>query len=102
MLLHIGATMKTLKTVDEGVLYRNPNPGHWAVCAYLANILPLTETELLCFYRLGQAFYSYDGRIARLRSTDGGKSWAQEGLIRDPRQDATPFSYSAPHAIRLK
>jgi hypothetical protein len=94
--------MTRLEIVHEGVLYRNPHPGHRAVCAFLANIVPVTDDELLCFYRLGQAFYSNDGRLAQLRSKDGGRTWVEEGLIRDPTRDAAAYTYTAPHATRLR
>jgi len=80
--------MKRLEIVDQGVLYRNPHPGHRAICAFLANVVPLGDDEILCFYRLGQAFYSHDGRLARLRSSDGGRSWNEEALVWDPRGNA--------------
>lgn len=91
-----------LQTLSEGILYRNPSPGLKAECAYLPNVVPLSDTELMCFYRLGSAFYSADGRLAKLRSTDGGQTWATEGLVWDPRNDKAPYSYTAPHATRLK
>lgn len=90
-----------LELIHEGVLFRNPEPGHRALCAYLPNVVPLGADELLCFYRLGQAFYSLDGRVAQLRSTDGGRTWLDEGLVRDPAQDNLPFTYTAPHGSRL-
>jgi hypothetical protein len=93
--------VKRLKILSEGILYRNPTPGYKAECAYLPNVVPLSEQELICFYRIGSAFYSEDGRLAQLRSTDGGKSWATEGLVWDPAQDRIPYSYTAPHGTRL-
>jgi len=94
--------MKQLQLVQEGILYRNPNPGHRAVCAYIPNAVVLSETELLCFYRVGQAFYSLDGKIAKLRSNDGGATWREEGLVWDPGNDDASFTYTAPHATRLR
>ena len=94
--------MKRLRIVSESILYRNPHPGHHAVCAYLPNVVPISERELLCFYRLGQAFYSLDGRLAVLRSRDGGETWAEEGDLRDPQQESAPHSYSAPHGTLLR
>jgi hypothetical protein len=92
----------TLQVVHEGVLFRNPEPGHRAQCAYLPNVVPIDGDELVCFYRLGQAFYSLDGTIAQLRSTDGGLTWLDEGLVRDPAADDAPFTYTAPHGSRLR
>ena len=94
--------VRRLRIVSETILYRNPHPGHQTVCAYLPNVVPLSERELLCFYRLGQAFYSLDGRLAVLRSTDGGENWIEEGDLWDPQQENTPHSYSAPHGTLLR
>lgn len=94
--------MAKLGIVHEGAIYRNPDPGHRALCAYLPNVVPLSDQELCCFYRIGQAFYSHDGRIARVRSRDGGRTWAQEGLVWDPRQDRHKLIYTAPHATLLR
>ena len=94
--------VRRLRIVSESILYRNPHPGHQAVCAYLPNVVPISERELLCFYRLGQAFYSLDGRLALLRSEDGGETWVEEGDLWDPQQESTPHSYSAPHGTLLR
>lgn len=94
--------MPKAKVLSDGILYRNENPGFKAEYAFLPNILPLSETEALCFYRVGAAFYSIDGRLATLRSTDGGRTWAQEAPVWDPKQDDADYSYSAPHATRLR
>jgi hypothetical protein len=91
-----------LETLSEGILYRNPSPGLKAECAYLPNVVALSDTQVLSFYRIGSAFYSADGRLAKLRSTDGGKSWVPEGMVWDPRNDQTQYSYTAPHATRLR
>lgn len=91
-----------LGIVDEGILYRNPNPGIRAEAAFLPNIVPVSETEIMCFYRIGSAFYSIDGKIGKLRSMDGGHTWKQEGYVWDPINDNFPWNYSAPHATRLR
>ena len=92
--------MATLTIAHEGVLFRNPEPGIRALCAYLPNIVPLSDDELLCFFRLGQAFYSLDGRIGQLRSTDGGRTWADETATW--AATAGPgWTYTAPHGSRL-
>ena len=93
--------MKRIEILSAGILHRNPSPGYVAECAFLPNVVPLSESELICFFRLGSAFYSDDGRLARLRSIDGGKTWTNEGLVWDPEQDETRYSYSAPHGTRL-
>jgi hypothetical protein len=94
--------MTQLQLLSEGILYRNPTPGYKAECAYLPNVVPLSEQELLCFYRIGSAFYSEDGTLARLRSLDGGQTWEPEGPVWDPASGAVPYSYTAPHGTRLR
>ena len=93
--------MKKLVIEKQGILYRNPRPGFKAECAFLPNVVALSDNELLCFYRLGQAFYSIDGKLAILRSTDAGLNWQQDGCVWDPVNDSIPYSYSAPHGTRL-
>jgi hypothetical protein len=93
-------TTTALSVVHEGVIFRNPEPGIRALCAYLPNVVPLTDDEVLCFFRLGQAFYSLDGRIGLARSGDGGRSWADETPTLAPILSGA-FTYTAPHATRL-
>lgn len=68
----------------------------------MPNVIKLSDSELLCFYLLGQAFYSVDGKIALLRSHDGGRNWQQSGFVWDDLDEPIPFSYSAPHAVRCR
>ena len=94
---------KKLRIVHEGVLYRNPYPGHRAICAFQPNIVALSDDELVCIYRVGSAFYSHDGQLAMLRSIDGGKTWNEEGVVWDSRHDAPAhYTYTGPHASRLR
>ena len=94
--------MKRIKVLSDGILYRNPDPGRRAECAFLPNVVPLSESEEMCFYRVGSAFYSVDGQLAKLRSTDGGRTWSREGYVWDPKDDDLPYNYSAPHGARMK
>ena len=94
--------MKRLILETDGVLYRNPRPGYKAESAFLPNVVPLGQGQVLCFYRIGQAFYSSDGRLAKLRSKDGGQTWGQDGFVWDPRNDSSPYDYTAPHGTRLR
>jgi len=93
--------MTKLHLLDEGVIYRNPEPGFKAECAFLPNVVPLDRDEVICVYRIGQAFYSTDGTLNVARSTDGGRTWSQEGRVWDVANDDRPYSYSAPHTFRL-
>ena len=94
--------MKRLEVLDDGVIYKNPEPGLKAECAFLPNVVPLDGDEVICVYRIGQAFYSTDGTLNVARSTDGGKTWVQEGRVWDIANDDRPYNYSAPHAFRLR
>jgi len=91
-----------IRVVATGIPFRNPLPGHRAVSAYLPFIQPLSGQELICVYRRSSAFYSPDGVLAQTRSTDGGKTWHEEGLVRDPRAEGRPCSYSAPFLSKLR
>ena len=93
--------MPTLHVTGAGVLYRNPLPGHQVVHASIPFTLEVTPGQFLCVYRRGTAFYSPDGVLAKVRSMDGGKTWQEEGVVRDPRQDERPYSYSAPTVTKL-
>lgn len=93
--------MNRLRLLDDGVIYRNPDPGFKAECAFLPNVVPLGGDEVICIYRIGQAFYSTDGTLNVARSLDGGRTWTQEGRVWDVENDDRPYSYSAPHAFRL-
>ena len=85
--------MAKLTVVDSGVMYRNPLPGHEAVSAIYPFILPLSERELFCSFRHGQAMCSRDGMIHLLRSLDGGETWDHEGPLRDRDQDDRHYQY---------
>src|SRR5688572_6054422 len=93
--------MRRLEVVDEGVIYRNPNPGYQYVYASHSHPVQLSETELLCTYQRGQALYSTDLIFACSRSTDGGKTWQEESLVIDRSRDELPYSYHDPFLSRL-
>ena len=90
------------KILEEGVLHKNLNPGIRAEAAFLPNVVPISDTETLCFYRIGTAFYSQDGQLAMLRSLDGGRTWTREGDVWDPDSDDYPWNYTAPHGVLMK
>lgn len=90
-----------IQIVDEGVLYRNPKPDLRAVHACYPSVQPLSASEFLCTYQRGSAFCSVDGRVAQLRSTDGGRNWAEEGCVWDGSRDDRPYSYRGAGLTRL-
>ena len=94
--------MSNIKVIDKGILYINPQPGHRTIHASLPFLQPISEKELLCVFRRGSAFYSFDGVIMKLRSVDVGKTWIEEGAVWNPENDEKPYTYSAPYLTRLK
>jgi len=85
-----------LEILDSGIIYKNINPGFKAESAYLPNLVALSENEVLCFMRIGSAFFSTDGKIWQFRSLDYGKTWVQEKIIELYDSDKN-YHYSAPH-----
>ena len=79
--------MTRIRLVDEGVVYRNPNPGYEFHFASHSHLVELSPAELLCTFQRGQALYSVDSVMVQARSTDGGRSWRSEGLIHDASGD---------------
>ena len=52
--------MARIRLVDEGVVYRNTNPGYEFHFACHSHLVRLTPQELLCTFQRGQALYSVD------------------------------------------
>ena len=90
-----------IKILDSGILYRNPLPQLRPVHAIHPNLLQLSDQEFLCVYRRGVAFECTQGNIGQLRSTDGGKSWIDEGLVYDRSRDDRPYSYRGGQLTKL-
>ena len=44
--------MKQLHLLDDGVIYRNPEPEFKAECAFLPNVVPLDGDDVVCVYRI--------------------------------------------------
>ena len=93
--------MTKIRLVDQGVIYRNPNPGYEFHFACHSHLVQLTPQELLCTFQRGQALYSLDSVMMQARSTDGGRTWQSEGLIHDSSGDDRAYSYHAPVSCRL-
>ena len=88
--------MTSIRLVDQGVVYRNTNPGYEFHFACHSHLVQLTPQELLCTFQRGQALYSLDSVMMQARSTDGGRTWQSEGLIHDSTGDDRAYSYHAP------
>lgn len=86
--------MNKLQLQDTGVIYRNPLPGHQAVSITHPFVVALSDTELLCAAKHGQAQYAADNMVHFHRSTDGGRTWQHEGPLHDRSKDKLPYQYS--------
>lgn len=93
--------MAYIKIINEGVIYRNPDPGYRYVFASHPHPRQLGENELICTYQRGQAHYAPDLTFALARSTDGGNIWHDEGKMGQSWNDARPCSYYDPYISRL-
>lgn len=82
-----------LQIEESGVVYRNPAPGVRAIHAALPFAGKLSEKEILHFHRRGRGFVSADGNLASSRSTDGGNTGSDEGLVYDRRDDDRHYEY---------
>ena len=92
--------MANLELVDQGCIYRNPNPGYQYHFACHSDIVQLSGDELLCAFQRGGAIYSVDSVMLTSRSTDNGKTWITGDLIHDPDKDQGTYSYHGPMLTR--
>ena len=94
--------MPALTVVDNGVIYRNPDPGHHHISALFPHPLELPEGELICAYNRGSALYAADLTFYLARSADGGRTWPDHSLIYDRARDDRPYSYHDPFLSRMR
>ncbi len=85
--------MTKLKIEDQGVIYRNPLPGHRVINAFFPSLHQLDDGELLCVLRGGGAMYSPDGMLEIFRSAGDG-SWERQGPIRNSNEDGIQYNYA--------
>ncbi|MFA6109182.1 MAG: sialidase family protein [Candidatus Latescibacterota bacterium] len=93
--------MSRLHVLDSGVLYLNPDPAHRHVSAFFPNVVPLSESELVCLYQRGDGIYAVNSTVALLRSVDGGATWADEGYLYPMPAEGGPCSYHGTFLSRL-
>src|ERR1043166_1510290 len=89
------AIMNSIKVIDTGIVYRNQKPHLRAVNAMHPTVSVFADGEIVSTYDLGQGSESMDYRTELSRSTDGGKTWQQQGPL-----IATPRSRPSTHSIR--
>lgn len=94
--------MPALQIVEEGVVYRNPNPGYQSTMAANSSPVQLSESELICPYNRGPAYYAPDMQSYVAHSTDGGSTWTEHTLVYDGSRDEIPYTYNGPMTTRLR
>jgi len=94
--------MSKLVLLESNVIYRNPYPSHQAVSAFHPFALRLSERELLCYFKHGQAMCSRDGMTHIARSLVGGKIRAHEGPIVDRSIGERYYQYGSGQMTRLR
>lgn len=87
--------MNSIKVIDTGLVYRNPKPHLRAIHAMHPTISLLPNGELVCTFDIGQGAESLDYHTVLARSTDGGKTWRQQGPL-----ITTPAGRQSTHSIR--
>jgi len=70
-----------IKVLDTGLIYRNPKPHLRSIHAYFPSVANLGGDQLLAIDARGEAFEAVRLRVHVSRSTDGGRTWQQEGLL---------------------
>ena len=80
-----------LHIVDEGIISHNPDRG-----AYMPVVTPLPDGNFIACQHVGESLGSADNYIEVLRSTDGGKSWDNEGSIHGGGLPDDGYSYRGP------
>lgn len=93
--------MQRLHLVGDGVIFRNPDPGHRHISALFPNPLELPSGEMICCYNQGSALYAADLTFVIARSSDGGRSWRDHRVIYDRSLDDRPYSYHGPFVSRM-
>lgn len=90
-----------IRIIDAGVIFQNPLPSIQSLQAQFPGLCCISATEILCIYKRGSASSSVDSVYAKARSTDGGKTWSEEGLVWDKSKDERLYSYGYGYPVRL-
>ena len=70
--------------VEKCTICRNRQPLLKPIHVGWPHVKELASGALLCVYRCGPAAFSAGGYLYKSRSTDGGRSWQDEGPIWAP------------------
>jgi hypothetical protein len=78
---------------DKGVIYQNPTPTLKPDQATMPGLVWLSDREFLCVFRRAPASEAIDAFYGICRSTDGGRTYVDQGLLWDPKGDDRAYSY---------
>ncbi len=90
-----------IQIVDTGIIFQNPLPGVQPLQAQFPGLCPVSDQEIVCVHKRGPAPAAIQCDYALARSTDGGKTWHDEGVIWDRNKDDRPYSYGYGYPLRL-
>lgn len=93
--------MNMIEIRDTGVIFQNPLPGVQPLQARMPGLCKLSEKEIMCVYMRGSAPLSLDSVYGVARSRDGGKSWYDEGVLWNRKNDHRAYSYGYGYPIRM-
>ncbi len=80
-----------LTIVDQGVISSDSSRG-----AFMPALTPLPDVTWLACQHVGEGLGTPDNHIERLRSTDQGKSWSNQGSIHGGKQPRDGWAYRGP------
>lgn len=80
-----------LEIIDEGILWRDPGGG-----AYMPSITELGDGSLIACQHVGCELGAPDNHIEVLRSSDGGRTWRNQGSIHDGAPPHDGWTYRGP------
>ncbi|MDP7396424.1 MAG: sialidase family protein [Lentisphaeria bacterium] len=78
---------------ETGIILRNPAPQFKSEQAWMPGLVQLGDKEFLCVFKRAAAIEAVECYFARCRSTDGGKTYVDEGVLWGPEGDDKSYSY---------
>ena len=81
-----------IEVIESHVIFDNPKPMLRSRHGYFPGIVQLPSGDLLALVVIGEAFEAVNLRTHVLRSTDLGRTWAEEGPLDDGAADPFPIS----------
>lgn len=84
--------MPQIKTIDSGVVYKNPMPHLNSRQAFFPSVVELDSGELVAAFDIGEAFEAVNCRSYTSHSSDNGKTWSIPEIMFHPEEDDYKFS----------